>query len=73
MTHGVNVPKAPPESVAHAIFDGVEKGEEDIFPDPCQSPPLMAGVNASDFIRTDIRTTSGVPSRRSALTLPKFL
>jgi NAD(P)-dependent dehydrogenase (short-subunit alcohol dehydrogenase family) len=34
MTHGVNVPKASPESVAHAIFDGVEKGEEDIFPDP---------------------------------------
>jgi NAD(P)-dependent dehydrogenase (short-subunit alcohol dehydrogenase family) len=34
MTQGVNVPKAPPESVAHAIFDGVEKGEEDIFPDP---------------------------------------
>jgi hypothetical protein len=23
-----------PESVARAIFDGVEKGEEDIFPDP---------------------------------------
>ncbi len=34
MTHGINVPKASPESVAHAIFDGVEKGEEDIFPDP---------------------------------------
>jgi NAD(P)-dependent dehydrogenase (short-subunit alcohol dehydrogenase family) len=34
MTHGVNVPKASPESVAHAIFDAVEKGEEDIFPDP---------------------------------------
>jgi short-subunit dehydrogenase len=34
MTDGVNVPKASPESVAHAIFDGVEKGEEDIFPDP---------------------------------------
>jgi NAD(P)-dependent dehydrogenase (short-subunit alcohol dehydrogenase family) len=30
----VNVPKASPESVARAIFDGVEKGEEDIFPDP---------------------------------------
>jgi NAD(P)-dependent dehydrogenase (short-subunit alcohol dehydrogenase family) len=34
MTDGVHVPKASPESVAHAIFDGVEKGEEDIFPDP---------------------------------------
>ncbi len=29
-----DMPKASPESVAEAIFDGVEKGEEDIFPDP---------------------------------------
>ncbi|MFI6325714.1 SDR family NAD(P)-dependent oxidoreductase [Nonomuraea sp. NPDC050556] len=34
MTRGVDIPKASPESVARAIFDGVEKGEEDIFPDP---------------------------------------
>ena len=34
MTRNLNVPKAPPESVARAIFDGVEKGDEEIFPDP---------------------------------------
>ena len=34
MSRGFDVPKASPESVARAIFDGVEKGEEDIFPDP---------------------------------------
>jgi NAD(P)-dependent dehydrogenase (short-subunit alcohol dehydrogenase family) len=34
MTRGLDVPKASPESVARAIFDGVEKGEEEIFPDP---------------------------------------
>src|SRR6267378_5516647 len=34
MNRGFDVPKASPESVARAIFDGVEKGEEDIFPDP---------------------------------------
>jgi len=34
MTRGVDIPKASPESVARAIFDGVENGEEDIFPDP---------------------------------------
>jgi NAD(P)-dependent dehydrogenase (short-subunit alcohol dehydrogenase family) len=34
MTRSVDVPKASPESVARAIFDGVEKAEEDIFPDP---------------------------------------
>src|SRR6266850_4466235 len=30
----VHIPKASPESVARAIFDGVDNGEEDIFPDP---------------------------------------
>ena len=34
MSRGYDVPKASPESVARAIFDGVEKREEDIFPDP---------------------------------------
>jgi hypothetical protein len=28
-----DLPKSSPESVARAIFDGVENGEEDIFPD----------------------------------------
>jgi NAD(P)-dependent dehydrogenase (short-subunit alcohol dehydrogenase family) len=34
MTRGFAIPKASPASVARAIFDGVEAGEEDIFPDP---------------------------------------
>jgi NAD(P)-dependent dehydrogenase (short-subunit alcohol dehydrogenase family) len=34
MSRGFVVPKASPESVARTIFDGVERGEEDIFPDP---------------------------------------
>jgi len=34
MTRGYDIPKSPPESVARAIFDGVENDEEDIFPDP---------------------------------------
>jgi len=34
MTRSVDFPKASPESVAVAIFDGVEEGEEEIFPDP---------------------------------------
>lgn len=42
MTRGLPVPKAPPESVARAIFDGVENGDEDIFPDPW-SQSLAAG------------------------------
>jgi NAD(P)-dependent dehydrogenase (short-subunit alcohol dehydrogenase family) len=33
MTRGFEIPKATAASVARAIFDGVERGEEDIFPD----------------------------------------
>jgi NAD(P)-dependent dehydrogenase (short-subunit alcohol dehydrogenase family) len=41
MTRGFDIPKASPESVARAILDGVEQGEEDIFPDPMSAS--MAG------------------------------
>jgi len=34
MAREFDVPKSAPESVARAILDGVEQGEEDIFPDP---------------------------------------
>lgn len=34
MTRGFDIPKTAPESVARAVFDGVEHGQEDIFPDP---------------------------------------
>ena len=34
MIRSLDIPKAPPESVARAIFDAVDHEEEDIFPDP---------------------------------------
>ena len=34
MTRGFDIPKASPESVARAIFEGVENGDDEIFPDP---------------------------------------
>ena len=34
MTRGFEIPKVSAESVARAVFDGLEHGEEDIFPDP---------------------------------------
>ena len=34
MNRGFDIPKASPESAAQGIFDGVENGEEEIFPDP---------------------------------------
>jgi NAD(P)-dependent dehydrogenase (short-subunit alcohol dehydrogenase family) len=47
MTRGLEIPKATPEAAARGIFDGLEKGEEDIFPDPASQPVAMdwrAGV-----------------------------
>jgi NAD(P)-dependent dehydrogenase (short-subunit alcohol dehydrogenase family) len=34
MSRGFAVPKAPTEAVARAIFDAVQSGEDDVFPDP---------------------------------------
>ena len=34
MVRDLEIPKASPQSVAQAIFDAVDRGEEDIFPDP---------------------------------------
>jgi NAD(P)-dependent dehydrogenase (short-subunit alcohol dehydrogenase family) len=34
MNRGFNIPKASTESAAVGIFDGLDKGEQDIFPDP---------------------------------------
>lgn len=34
MNRGFDIPKASTASAARGIFDGLEKGEEDIFPDP---------------------------------------
>jgi len=42
MTRGLDIPKASPDSVARAILDGIETGEEEIFPDP-----MSAAIAAS--------------------------
>jgi len=34
MTRGLDIPKAAPDTVARGIFDGVDNGQEEIFPDP---------------------------------------
>ena len=34
MNRGFDIPKVSTESAAVGIFDGLEKGEEEIFPDP---------------------------------------
>jgi NAD(P)-dependent dehydrogenase (short-subunit alcohol dehydrogenase family) len=47
MTRGFDIPKASPESAALRIFDGLEKGEDDIFPDP-------ASLSISEGWRTGV-------------------
>jgi len=46
MSRGIEVPKAAPSDVARAIFDGLARGEQDIFPDP-MSRPLAEGWRSS--------------------------
>jgi len=38
MTRGSDIPMASPESVAAAVFDGIDNGDEEIFPDPASAP-----------------------------------
>ena len=44
---GFDIPKASPESVARAIFDGVENDQEDIFPDPLSESLAESWRNGS--------------------------
>jgi NAD(P)-dependent dehydrogenase (short-subunit alcohol dehydrogenase family) len=50
MAKSLDIPKASPASVARAILDGVERGEEDIFPDP-----MSAGI--ADHWRSGVAKT----------------
>jgi NAD(P)-dependent dehydrogenase (short-subunit alcohol dehydrogenase family) len=45
MVRALDIPKTSPEDVARATLDGVERGEEEIFPDP-MSQLLAAGWRA---------------------------
>jgi NAD(P)-dependent dehydrogenase (short-subunit alcohol dehydrogenase family) len=63
MTKGVDMPKAPPESVARAIFDGVERGEDDIFPDAMSQAMAESWRNgaAKEFERRFAAFVSPMP------------
>ncbi len=38
MVRFLDIPKSSPQLVASAILDGVERGEEEVFPDPMSAP-----------------------------------
>jgi NAD(P)-dependent dehydrogenase (short-subunit alcohol dehydrogenase family) len=48
MTRPLPIPKTAPEDVARAILDAVERGEEDIFPDPASAPLAPAWAAGAD-------------------------
>jgi NAD(P)-dependent dehydrogenase (short-subunit alcohol dehydrogenase family) len=60
MNRGFDIPKASPESAAQGIFDGLEKGEDDIFPDPA-SQSIAADWRASAVKALERRFAGFVP------------
>jgi NAD(P)-dependent dehydrogenase (short-subunit alcohol dehydrogenase family) len=63
MNRGFDIPKASTESAALGIFDGLEKGEEDIFPDPASRP--MAEGWRSGAVKALERQFAGFVPQRS--------
>jgi NAD(P)-dependent dehydrogenase (short-subunit alcohol dehydrogenase family) len=47
MSRGLDIPKASPQDAARGIFDGLERGEDEIFPDP-------ASLSIADAWRTSV-------------------
>jgi NAD(P)-dependent dehydrogenase (short-subunit alcohol dehydrogenase family) len=61
MVRDLDIPKTPPRDVAMATLDGVERGEEEIFPDP-MSQPLADGWRAG--------VAKGLERQNAALVVP---
>ncbi len=66
MNRGFEIPKASPESAAVGIFDGLEKGEEDIFPDPA-SQSIADGWRAGVAKALERQFTAFVPESAANL------
>jgi NAD(P)-dependent dehydrogenase (short-subunit alcohol dehydrogenase family) len=50
MTRELDIPKTSPQAAARAIFDAVEQGVEDIFPDPATAALAVAWADGPDKI-----------------------
>jgi NAD(P)-dependent dehydrogenase (short-subunit alcohol dehydrogenase family) len=64
MVRALDIPKTPPEHVARATLDGVERGEEEIFPDPMSqllADGWRAGV-AKDLERQNAAMVQAKPN-----------
>ena len=65
MNRGFNIPKVSTESAAVGIFDGLEKGEEEIFPDPV-SQSIGEGWHAGVSKALERQFASFVPQTAAA-------
>jgi NAD(P)-dependent dehydrogenase (short-subunit alcohol dehydrogenase family) len=65
MTAGFEIPKASPQSVARVIFDGVDNGEEDIFPDP-MSASVADGWRGGPAKAMERQNAAFMPPHRAA-------
>jgi NAD(P)-dependent dehydrogenase (short-subunit alcohol dehydrogenase family) len=65
MTRGLEIPKATPATVARAIFDAVDSGEEDIFPDPL-SASLADGWRSGVAKELERQNAAFLPPQPSA-------
>jgi NAD(P)-dependent dehydrogenase (short-subunit alcohol dehydrogenase family) len=61
MVRDLDIPKTPAVDVARAIFDGVERGEEEIVPDP-MSQMLAAGWRAGVAKELERQNAALVPA-----------
>jgi NAD(P)-dependent dehydrogenase (short-subunit alcohol dehydrogenase family) len=67
MNRGFDIPKATPATAAKGIFDGLEKGEEEIFPDPA-SQSIAEGWRAGIAKALERQFAAFVPATAADVT-----
>lgn len=65
MVRALDIPKTSPEDVARATLDGVERGEEEVFPDP-MSQALANGWRAGVTKELERQNAAMVPPEAAA-------
>jgi hypothetical protein len=66
MNRGLDIAKASPESVAAGVFDGLARGEEEIFPDPV-SQSIAEGWRSGAVKGLERQFAGFVPQRAASL------
>ncbi len=63
MLAGIDAPKAVPVDVVRQILDAVERGDEDVFPDPISQQTTLLGVTTTRPSKGSSRPDYGRPLR----------